>query len=174
MAPGRYTVADVTEPQRQPDGALELPEYQPGQDETWDRLGKDWQAIEGAIDGARLYVTWAKRDDGRSELSGLCVQASPVTSDLLRAIPVARLGRVPAAERFDVTELAPLRRRKDDAPEEFADRVAWYYRVFGQMTSHPAKAIADHSHVPVGTVRGWIREARMRGKLPPGTRGRAG
>jgi hypothetical protein len=46
--------------------------------------------------------------------------------------------------------------------------------MFSQITHHPAKAMAEHSHVPVSTVRGWIREARLRGKLPPGTRGRAG
>ena len=43
-----------------------------------------------------------------------------------------------------------------------------------QITSHPAKAIAEHSDVPGGTVHGWIHEARLRGKLPPGTKGRAG
>jgi hypothetical protein len=168
-------VANVSDSARQiPGDTLRLPEYHPGEDETWDKLGKEWQAVEGAINGTRLYVTWATDEDGRSELTGLCIQASAVTGELLRMIPVARLSRLPAAVRLNVAEIAPLRRRKDDAPEEFADRVAWYYRVFGQMTSHPAKAIAEHSHVPVGTVRGWIREARMRGKLPPGTRGRAG
>lgn len=151
-----------------------MPEYRPGHDETWDRLGDGWQLIEGAVEGARLYVSWVTQADGRTDLAGLCVEASPVTGELLRSIPVARLGRLPAAERFDLSQLAPLHRGKDEAPGEFAGRVALYYGIFGQLSPYPAKAIAEHSRVPVGTVRSWIREARMRGKLPPGTRGRAG
>ena len=151
-----------------------MPNYEPGQDPSWDRLGKEWQRVDGAIDGARLYVTWTTHADGRSDLTGICVEGVPVTGEMLRSIPVGRLSRAHDAEPFDLAELTPLRRRHGENPDEFAARVAWYYRVFSQITPHPAKAIAQHSHIPVGTVRGWIHEARARGKLPPGTRGRAG
>lgn len=153
---------------------LRMPAYEPGQDETWDRLGKEWQRFDGVLDGARLYVTWVTHKDGRSELAGICIEGAPVTSELLRSVPVGRLLRAHDAESLDLAELQPLYRRKNESPDEFAGRVAWYYRVFSQITPHPAKSIAEHSHKPVGTVRGWIHEARARGKLPPGTRGRAG
>jgi hypothetical protein len=166
-------VADVSGSVR-PFGAMRLPTYQPGEDETWDRLGDAWQAVDGALEDARLYVTWVTHGDGRSELAGVCVTGAPVTGEMLRAIPVGRLSQLPGATPFDPSELAPLRRRGDDAAGEFSNRVAYYYKIFAQITPHPAKAIAEHSNVPVGTVRGWIHEARVRGKLPPGTRGRAG
>jgi hypothetical protein len=173
--PMSCTLADVSEPPRQPsDGALRLPDYVQGHDETWDRLGPDWRAVDGAIAGTRLYVTWETGENGRSELTGLCVTGQPITGEMLRAVPVSRLTRLPAAQQVDLSQITALHRSKNASPEEFAADVAWYYGVFGQLSPHPAKAIAEHSGVPVGTVRGWIREARMRGALPPGTRGRAG
>jgi hypothetical protein len=38
----------------------------------------------------------------------------------------------------------------------------------------PAQSIADANGVPVRTVYGWFREARRRGILEPGRKGRAG
>lgn len=145
--------------------------YEPGTDEIWDRLGKEWRAVNGVMKDVHVYATWTTHEDGWTELSGLHIEARSLTSNLLRKIPVARLRRLPATEKPD---LAPLRRITGESPDEFATRVAECYRLFAQVTPHPAKAMAQQSHTPVGTVRGWIHEARARGKLPPGTRGRAG
>lgn len=154
-----------------------VPEYRQGEDPMWDQLGDDWHAIDGVLD-VRLYVKWEKGDALRARLNGLCIADHPVTADTLRSIPIGRLESLPAAPEMTgeqyATELERLVRGKGDDPEEFAERVALYYRLFTTITNKPAKAIAEHSDVPVATVRGWIREARLRGKLPPGMRGKAG
>jgi hypothetical protein len=166
-------MTDVTEPGEVDSGALRLPKYKPGDDPTWDKLGDGWQAIDGIVKDARIYVSWGTDEDGRSELTGILIEA-PITGELLRAIPIGRLSRMPEAEPFDVTELEKLRRRPGEKPAEFAKRVAWQYKIFTQITPHPAKRMAEHSNVPVATVRRWIYDARLLGALPPGTPGRAG
>ena len=70
----------------------------------------------------------------------------------------------------------PLTRPDGRDPEGFYARVAVAYRDY---TLHlrgraPAIEIAREAGVPVGTVHGWIREARRRGFLPPGRKGKAG
>lgn len=158
-------------------GGWYLPDYRPGDDETWDRLGDDWRAIEGLHEAGRVYVRW-QNDGGRTHISGLCLDGAPITTDTLRSIPVGRLENLAAtvmAPRMASTDdLSPLTRERGSDPEEFAERVATYYRVFAAASDRPAKEMAEHSGVPVGTVRGWIREARLRGKLPPGRQGKAG
>lgn len=158
-----------------PSGVVELsmPERVSGEDKTWDQLGVGWQAVDGVLTMKRLYVKWTEYEDGRTELTGLCIDGTSVTGELLRSIPVGRLALLRAAERIDLATLEPLLRR-NVAPRDFADQVARYYRAFSRVTPHPAKAMAEHSGVPVTTVHGWIHEARLCGKLPPGTRGRAG
>jgi hypothetical protein len=59
-------------------------------------------------------------------------------------------------------------------PEGFSARVAAAYREYAPQTRAPALKIAEEAGVPVATARSWIREARRRGKLPQGRKGRAG
>ena len=59
-------------------------------------------------------------------------------------------------------------------PDGFSARVAAAYREYAPQTRAPALKIAEEAGVPVATVRSWIREARRRGKLPQGRKGRAG
>lgn len=159
--------------------AWRLPKFENSEDELWSRLGEEWQAVAGVREDVQVYVRW-QQEDGGSRLSGLCIVGDEITTDVVRSIPVGRLANLPglvadgmSGEQF-FRELAPLARRKGDDPDEFSSRVAWYYRMFAATSAKPAKDIADHSHVPVATVRGWIREARLRGKLPPGKKGKAG
>lgn len=162
------------------DGFWTLPEHVNGEDDLWDSLGADWQAVDGVRAGIRVYVRWEHEAEGKVRLSGLCLAGDNITTDTLRALPVSRLENlhgvtgVAVPQQQFVRELAPLKRHQGEDPDEFSGRVAYYYRVFAAISSRPAMEIAQHSGVPVGTVRGWIREARLRGKLPPGTRGRAG
>jgi hypothetical protein len=67
-----------------------------------------------------------------------------------------------------------LTRPDGSDPDGFADRVAEAYREYVMETRSPALKIAEEAGVPVGTARGWIREARRRGKLPQGRKGKAG
>lgn len=59
-------------------------------------------------------------------------------------------------------------------PEAFYQRVAGAYLHYAEQTKAPAKAIADEAQVPVTTVHRWVREARQRGFLPQGRKGKAG
>lgn len=141
-------------------------------------IANGWLAVEGVIPNATIYAKWTEAEDGRIYLSGLCLPHLPITADLLRSVPVGRLENLPRADnpssRVAVEELPTLRRNQGEDPSAFAERVAKYYRAFSQLSSKPAKLISEHSEVPLPTVHGWIREARLRGKLPPGRKGKAG
>ncbi|MFD0685904.1 hypothetical protein [Actinomadura fibrosa] len=156
-------------------GAWAVIPYQPGEDETWDQLGEDWSAVRGMTPASvRLYARW-----GTGPLTGVCLVGEAVTASLVRSIPVGRLELLNRNESgFPIgllkKELAPLQRERNTDPERFAEQVANYYTGFARWSSRPVKEMAEHSGVPVATMRSWIREARLRGKLPPGTRGKAG
>jgi hypothetical protein len=63
----------------------------------------------------------------------------------------------------------PAERRKPDSfYADAADRYLW----LASQGRRPATALADANGVPVTTVHRWIKEARQRGILPPGQRGR--
>jgi hypothetical protein len=71
-------------------------------------------------------------------------------------------------------ERGPLTRPDGTDPDGFSARVAEAYREYAMRTRAPAVEIAAEAGVPVATARSWIREARRRGKLPPGRKGKAG
>jgi hypothetical protein len=107
-----------------------------------------------------------------------------------------KMGQKVLADPDPEPSLAALRERAADAPAElpamrpqerpkltrpdgtdpdgFSARVAAAYREYVMQTRSPALKIAEEAKVPVGTARGWIREARRRGKLPQGRKGRVG
>lgn len=59
-------------------------------------------------------------------------------------------------------------------PDEFYREVADRYHYATWYGQRPAADIAEVNDVPVKTVHRWIAEARKRGYLPPGQRGKAG
>jgi hypothetical protein len=59
-------------------------------------------------------------------------------------------------------------------PDEFYRRFASTYRSAVAESTRPAVLLASENDVPVETVRRWIKEARRRGHLKPGSKGRAG
>jgi transposase-like protein len=65
---------------------------------------------------------------------------------------------------------APGSRKSD----EFYQRVAASYSARAARTSRPAVEMANDNGVPVTTVHRWVKEARRRGFLPPGQKGRRG
>lgn len=157
-----------------------MPVFGQGKDDLWDRLGAEWQAVDGVHPDARLYVRWHEEEGERPKVTGFCVSGDHITTDVIRSVPVSRLENLRALlkdakpkEDF-LAELVPLARRHGERPEEFSKRVAWYYKIFATTSSSPTKDLAEHADVPLATMRGWIREARLRGELPPGTRGKAG
>lgn len=72
------------------------------------------------------------------------------------------------------TEPVPVLCRPDRTdPDGHSARVAAAYRIALTHGPDPSRRIADAAGVPHTTVVGWVREARRRGHLPPGQRGRA-
>lgn len=91
-----------------------------------------------------------------SELRQLAVNAP----DVLHAPPIPDRPRLTRPDGTD--------------PDGFSARVAAAYREYAPKTRAPAVEIANEAGVPVATARSWIREARRRGKLPQGRKGKAG
>lgn len=59
-------------------------------------------------------------------------------------------------------------------PDSFYRKVAELYGFLAGRSRSPAAEIAQANGLPVTTVHRWVKEARRRGFLPPGRRGRAG
>jgi hypothetical protein len=59
-------------------------------------------------------------------------------------------------------------------PDSFYQQVASDYLDAASVSRRPAVNLAKGAGVPVSTVHGWVKEARRRGFLPPGQRGRRG
>lgn len=159
-------------------GGWHLPSFIKTDDVLWLQLGEEWQCIEGVVPEMKLYLRYGSTEAGSIRITGLHIEHPSITGDVLRAIPFGRLASAAFSYakdgQFRAERLPPLRRAKGEDPDRFASTVAAYYSLFVRFSQKPAKEIAEHSGVPVATVRGWIREARQRGKLPPGTPGRAG
>lgn len=159
-------------------------DYQPGADALWDRLGgEDWGAIDGVVEGVRVYATWKEQANTRLVVTGLVLGGSPehpLTADTLRAVPIGRLEAVANDLRSSLGQQAlsrpevKLSRPNGLNPDEFYKIVAQHYRWHAAVSPKPAARMAEAADVPPTTVHRWIREARLRGHLPPGSRGKAG
>ncbi|MDR2567665.1 MAG: hypothetical protein LBC97_16750 [Bifidobacteriaceae bacterium] len=119
----------------------------------------------------------------------------PVTSQLLRQLPTARIeaainkrlfamkretgargGRVVLPSGRKVRErdlLKPLGDPKRD-PDFYELAALQHGRLAAQGDSNPTATMARISGVAQSTAQGWVAKARTRGLLPPGRRGRAG
>jgi hypothetical protein len=136
-----------------------------------------------------LSVWLDQADDGRYHVAGLHIQGQLSANDL-RAIPLGRIeaaanallhGHEPLApgsgRRRPVKARIPEKLRRTGVrgyPEEFYDAVAGAYRRLVAHSSRPIAELAESNDVPVTTAQRWVREARARGKLPPGRPGKSG
>ncbi|SDD18284.1 hypothetical protein SAMN05216174_10877 [Actinokineospora iranica] len=69
----------------------------------------------------------------------------------------------------------PVMMRPDGKdPRAFYSQFAQVYIMAATESKRPSAVIAEESGVPVATVRRWVKEARARGFLPAGTKGKAG
>lgn len=87
--------------------------------------------------------------------------------------PLAGL-RARARNRFTPPKRPALPRPDGTDVEAFYGAVAAAYRSASHESGAPATVLAEENGVPVETVRRWIKEARRRGHLPPGRKGRVG
>jgi hypothetical protein len=138
-------------------------------------IGRD----PGVVLAEHVLLTQSKRaPSGRRVLTAVLVMGDSVTADLLRKIPVAamensvNLSNAEARKKLKegARDLPPLERQPGQSPEDFSRLVAAHYTLWASLVPHPAPAIASEHSVPVPTVYTWIREARLRGFLPPGNR----
>jgi hypothetical protein len=152
----------------------------------------------------RVAVRFAKNEAGRWEPMELRMDADrPLDSTMLRRVPLAGMesvangvGRDMLQDRLHLEDPPPEWRppslqpgqlwlpkaprlrakvprgaKKNDA---FYQTVAAVYRQKAVQSNRPAVEMANANGVPVTTVHRWVKEARRRGFLPPGQKGRRG
>jgi hypothetical protein len=73
-----------------------------------------------------------------------------------------------------VTSALLVQPHKRPYADEFYQAVARLYRRLARETNRPAVVIAEANSVPLTTAHRWVKEARERGHLPPGQKGRRG
>lgn len=126
-----------------------------------------YEAIPGF---AGIEVQLAPDANGRKVITGLKVEASAITAELLRRIPVGRIEQAANHRAAVDTDLPPLRREDATSPEDFSKLVAAHFKVWAQTHSNPVSHMARVAGVKPPTVHTWVREARLRGLLPPAKR----
>lgn len=157
--------------------------YEPGELEEKLREwfgGHHWRVWhqDVTVPGAEIYAGYSETSAGRLVMSGMVLLGDAITADMLRKVPVkeiensANIG-YKTTVREDVDKLPPLQRTPDMAPEDFSRLVAQHYLTWARSVPHPAAAMAADAGAKVPTVHSWIREARLRGFLPPAKRGKA-
>jgi hypothetical protein len=101
-----------------------------------------------------------------------------VTGEAIRTLPLRQMeaflnrqyGR-PAEPRPPIRFRVPKGSGKK--PDDFYRQVADAYEFLAQTTRAPAAEIARRNRVPLTTAHRWVREARTRGFLPPGQKGKS-
>jgi hypothetical protein len=76
--------------------------------------------------------------------------------------------------RYEVAPVVPVPEGGGRYPDSFYKIVADRYSGLQTLGEPAARTIADANGVPVTTVNRWVKEARARGFLPPGRRGKTG
>jgi hypothetical protein len=158
------------------------------------RLGLDGWVTTSTENGVAVHVKARRRSDGHLIVTGVLIEADEVTTETLRQVQPSRilaaLRLSPGEDDDSGTTLGDLRRRakpklrpakrevigRPDGsdPDGFYRRFAMAYRSAATESNKPAVILAAENGVPVETVRRWIKEARRRGHLGPGRKGRAG
>jgi hypothetical protein len=76
--------------------------------------------------------------------------------------------------RSIVRKTARLKIPDGAKPDSFYRQVAKTYSHLARGSNRPAAELAEVNDVPVTTAHRWVKEARRRGFLPPGRKGRRG
>lgn len=134
-------------------------------------LGGAWRVWRSDMAPRRRTVAqFTEGKDGRLVVCGLLVLDTAVTTDQLKAVAIRAMEAEVNAERApDRDSLAPLV-RAGRTSVEFARLVADHYQAWASVTPHPVAAMASTAEAKAPTVHGWVREARLRGFLPPACR----
>jgi hypothetical protein len=145
-------------------------------------LGGLWKGWRPAPAGLRLAL-WVQTAevDGRRTITGLLVLGESVTASDLRKLPIGAIENVvnlgldqPPAELGDELDaLPPLVRDGAMRPEDWSKLVAAHYTAWARRGPNPGARISQRWGVNRQTVAAWVREARLRGFLPPARRSKA-
>jgi hypothetical protein len=127
-----------------------------------------WQSVQ---DFPGLSIRLGQNTDGRTVVTGLTLESDVITSEMLRQIPLARIEQ--AANSGADINLPPLRRKDGMDSDEFSRLVAEHYKVWARYVPSPVARMADHVGIKPATLHSWVREARLRGHLPPARRGKS-
>lgn len=142
-------------------------------------IGPRWISwhLDVAVPGTALFARFVKDANGRQVLTGVMLLGDAITAEQLRKVPVAALENSanltmsPDSRQIlsnEIPKLPKLERRPDMSSVEFSQLVADHYRQWAAAVPHPAAAMAAQAKVKLPTMHTWIREARLRGFLPPG------
>ncbi|MBB6343786.1 CBS domain-containing protein [Nonomuraea muscovyensis] len=136
-----------------------------------------WHHKSSGVPGTGVGAGYTKNESGRYVLSALVLIGDAITTDIVRRVPVVALENSINIShdtvREEVDKLPPLQRTPDMSPEEFSRLVARHYLTWARGVPHPAAAMAADAGAKLPTVHTWIREARLRGFLPPAKRGKS-
>jgi hypothetical protein len=115
---------------------------------------------------------------GRLTLSALFLVGSAITTQDLREIKVGDLERAANEER-DGTHRQPEHAELDETlrasdPALFSERLAAVYLAYARSNQNAVAALAQDTGLDPRKVHSWVREARLRGLLPPSSRTKSG
>jgi hypothetical protein len=161
-----------------------------------------WRYIEHAATHTRVFIRLQRQLHAIPEeirITGVVYlpwrPGDPITSQLLRELPTARIEASINKRLFAMTRTSTITGGKIELPSgrkiaerdllkplgdpkqtpDFYELVALQH---GQLTvsgdANPSATMAELSGVALSTAQGWVAKARTRGLLPPGRRGRAG
>jgi hypothetical protein len=146
---------------------------------------------ETTADGASIRYRFGTNEAGDVAVVEVRITASDITTNTLRAIQPGKAIARARWERASATVAGPtahlvisavapptsslvVGRPDGTDPKRFYARFADAYRAAAYQTSAPIPVLAEANDVPSETVRRWVKEARRRGDLPAGRKGRAG
>lgn len=161
-----------------------------------------WRYIEHTMTATRVFIRLQRQVFAIPEevrITGVVYlpwrPGDPITSQLLRELPTARIeaainrrlfamtrtstisgGTIELPSGRKVAERDLLKRLGD--PKQTPDFYELVALQHGRLTvtgdANPSATMAELSGVALSTAQGWVAKARARGLLPPGRRGRAG
>lgn len=161
-----------------------------------------WRYLEHTATATRVFIRLQRQPYAIPEevrITGVVYlpwrPGDPITSQLLRELPTARIEAAINKRLFAMTRTRTVTGGKISLPSgrkvavrdllkplgdpkqtpDFYELAALQH---GQLTvdgdPNPSATMAEISGVALSTAQGWVAKARARGLLPPGRRGRAG
>lgn len=167
-----------------------------------DTVDGRWRYIEHTGTGTRVLIRLQRQMFAVPEeirITGVVylprVPGDPITSQLLRELPTARIEAAINKRLFAMSRTTTLTGGKIELPSgrkvagrdllkplgdpkqtpDFYELVALQHsRLGANGDPNPSATMAELNGVALSTAQGWVAKARTRGLLPPGRRGRAG